>query len=556
MCLDVDASTQSVMISPCTGQSSQLFIHDDDSDAIQSATDRNQCLEIAGVEVAGAALQMSQCNQDPQSQEWTYDPTAQRIFHCQDNDCDNFAFCVDLPGSDATPQSHLWIWNCLDDDAGQQWTLVEAPQPSPEPAIGSTSLTDALNAQIAWSGDYTGGKGILVRSPIDGLEAGATNVVVPATFWVNDIYAPSQLYPTSGASADPWCPNDGDTGFGPVGYSCSVDILTGESGPWNYAQMAIVVASKMDQFFTDFERIQDKDWGWGVFYASDSNSVDKRCRYLDEFQGWDCPSYWQTVDGDVDYFEDKLGAGSYPWGNPTVDASNGGGAGCHFEPTMPGIDQTKAFDADGDGLVMDQHCQCNYKFADDWSKWVELWIVKGDVLNGGSGPSWSMDLGMCWTNNPRDMIQMQNQLWWFSNEWNNGLIPTADYSKGEADSERPYWGWNEIPVDIKIMDSDYWDAVFIKLPAAMQDQGNDDNLDMLTDGAKKNLIEQIDTWVDAGFVELGPSGRQTVVVRETRDNTNYFRSFFCQSWTYDKYSLVMQDDRCFLQASSSHVVAV
>lgn len=547
LCLEVDASTQNIMISQCNGKSSQLFIYDGDSQAFQSA-DHTLCLDIEH-ESTGTTLQMSQCNKDPQSQGWGYDQTAQRIFHCPvaDSDCAN-AFCVDLPGDDPTPQNQLWLWTCLDGNIGQQWALAEA---SP---IGSTSLTDALNAQIAWSGDYTGGKGILVRSPLDGLESNPTNLVAPATFWVNDIYSPSQLYPTSGAD-NIMCPNDGNSGFG----LCNVDPLTGESGPWNYAQMAVVVASKMDQFFPDFEHIQEADWGYGVFYASDSNAVDKRCRWLDEFQGWDCPSYWQNVDGTVEYDEGKVGAGGYHWGNPETDGfeHNGGGAGCHFEPSIPGIDQTNGYDADGDNLVKDRHCQCNYKYKDDWSKWVELWMVKGDLLNGGSGPSWALDLGMCWTNNPRDMIQIQNHLWWFSNEWNNGLVPTADYSQGKADLERPYWGWNEIPVDIKVMNSDYWDAVLIKLPAAMQDQGNDDNLDMLTDGAKQQLIADIDMWVGAGLMDLGSSGRQTVVVREIRDdNTNYFRKFFCQNWTYGKYSLVMKDDKCFLQATSSHVVVV
>jgi len=555
-CLDVDSSNQQIMISSCTGESSQLFIQSSDNSAIQSANDDTLCLEIDGAEDSGVFLHMSNCNMNLDTQGWMYDSAANRIFHCKNSDCNENAFCVDLPGGDASPRNNLWMWQCNDDPA-QQWALAPAPpapSPSPEPSMGSTSLTDALNAQIAWGGDYTGGKGILVRSPIDGLGSGSTLLVAPATFWVNDLYAPSQLYPTSGASADPWCPNEGDSGFGPVG-ACYMDPLTQETGPWNYAQMAVVVASQMDQFFPEFDHIQDDDWGYGVFYATDSNAVDKRCRHLDEYQGFDCPSYWQSDDGNVDYDEGKKGAGAYPAGNPYADSNNGGGAGCHFEPGMPGIDQTNAYDIDGDNLVMDQHCQCNYKFADDWSKWVELWIVNGDVLNGGKGPSWAVDLGMCWTNNPRSMIAIQNQLWWLREEWNNGLIPAADYSKGEANSERPYWGWNEIPVDIKITDSKYWDAVFIKLPAAMQNGGDDDSLYSLTDGAQQQLIADIDIWVDSGFVELGPSGRQTVVVREPRDSSgNYFRTFFCQNWSYGKYSLVYQDDKCFLQASSSHVV--
>jgi len=79
----------------------------------------------------------------------------------------------------------------------------------PEDDWGSTSLTIALNQQIARgdSGVFTGGKGILVRNPFDGYSDDSSKTVVPASFWVNDIFAVSQLYP----SGDPRKPkNDGD----------------------------------------------------------------------------------------------------------------------------------------------------------------------------------------------------------------------------------------------------------------------------------------------------------------------------------------------------------
>lgn len=410
-------------------------------------------------------------------------------------------------------------------------------------------LIEALNEQIRFGGDpsniYQGGKGVLVRSPFDGFEHDDSKTVVPATFWVNDIFSPSQLYPGSGGGGGSiWCPNDGQTGWGPTGFDCPADPLTGERGPWNYAQVAYVVGSKMGELFTEFESIQDSDWGWGVFYASDANTVDKRCRYLDDYNGYDCPGYWEDWGQDPVQVDDKLGAGGYSWGNP-FGGGGGGGAGCHFEPSGPGVDQTNGQDDFGNTLVQDQHCQCNYAFSLDWSKWVETWIYKGELLNGGKGPSWSMDLGMCWTNNPRDMIQIQNNLWWYRSSWNNQKIPVADYSAGSNEEDRKFWGWNEIPVErSKITNPANWDAVVIKLPASDDPEFD---LDTLTNGAKVQLVKDLDEWVSNNYLELGQSGRPVVVVRETRDASgNYARQFFCQNWSHDKYALVRDGDRCYM----------
>merc|ERR1712100_624627 len=147
---------------------------------------------------------------------------------------------------------------------------------------------------------------------------------------------------------------------------------------------------------------------------------------------------------------------------------------------------------------------------------------------------------MCWTNNPRDMISIQNNLWWFRQSWNDASIPKANFYDGTADGERPYWGWNEIPVDrVTIADKSNWDAVLIKLPAAMKDNGEHDTLDTLTDGAKQQLVTDIDDWVNQGYLDLGKYGKSVVVVREMRDDSgNYFRQFFCQDWSYGKYALV------------------
>ena len=53
----------------------------------------------------------------------------------------------------------------------------------------------------------------------------------------------------------------------------------------------------MNNMLYDFEHIQDKSWGWGVFYPWDSNSVDFRCEWRGGvgFQGYDCPGGWKPA---------------------------------------------------------------------------------------------------------------------------------------------------------------------------------------------------------------------------------------------------------------------
>merc|ERR1719359_1062826 len=71
-----------------------------------------------------------------------------------------------------------------------------------------TSMTNFLNGEIeSGGGAYNKGKGILVRTP-DFFTGGGTTVV-PASFWVNDIVAVSQLYP----QGNPWCPHGKSDGF-------------------------------------------------------------------------------------------------------------------------------------------------------------------------------------------------------------------------------------------------------------------------------------------------------------------------------------------------------
>jgi len=393
-----------------------------------------------------------------------------------------------------------------------------------------------LNQFISWSqidpgnhpeSVYTGGKGILVRSPFDGYEDDADKTVVPATFWVNDIMSPSQLYPGSGAGdGNPWCPtNDAP-------WSCDADE-TGDWGPWNYVQMAVVVGSQMHKFFPEFDNIQSQDWGWGVFYASDSNAVDQRCIWFEDKGGYDCPGGWLPGGGQFVGDSTKKGAGWYPAGNPYADANLGGGAGCHFGGDD--IDQTDAVNGNSDNLMGDNNCQCNYNFADNWGNWVDNWVANG---LGGTSYSWAADMAMCWMNNFRDMIKLQNALWWKHRDWNNDKVPIANRD-GTAEGNRPWWGWNEIPVDRKeIGNLGNWDAVMLKLPAGVTD------LQSLDSKYYPQVEKDLQSFDDAKYLGVGKESTPSsnvIIARENMDDAeNFYREFFCQQWTYGSFQIVYE----------------
>ena len=158
------------------------------------------------------------------------------------------------------------------------------------------SVVDSLTAQIALGGAgiYTGGKGVLIRALFDGLPADTE--VAPASFIVNDLAMPSIVYPGSGGGAgNPQCP----VGPNPLYPSptCATDPATGDSGPWNYAQLAVVVGSSMPNLMWNYSGIQSVEWNFGVFYATDANSVDQRCRNIESSQTYDCAGGWLDYDG-------------------------------------------------------------------------------------------------------------------------------------------------------------------------------------------------------------------------------------------------------------------
>jgi hypothetical protein len=425
---------------------------------------------------------------------------------------------------------------------------------------------DDLNARIARSpnataldGVYTGGKGVIVRNALDGFEENSNLVVVPATFWVNDIFSPSQFYP----NGVPECPSSSWPGC-PGG-------AAGPS-PFNYVGVGYVIGSQMDKVIEDFQNIQEPGYNKGTFYAVDSNSVDQRCRY--EPQGlpnynYTCRNAQGTLAGTLLCSADQ----PCTWTTDSVQRgpgqyvpSEGGGRGCHASPDQSQFvfDQTETPPGASLDLTQDPACQCPAspgnasKVVDNgWDQWVTTFVqsTNGGWGTGASKPSWALDLTACWHDNVRDMINLQNWIYFDRLDWSNQTVPITNWAANPPDSLRPFWGWNEIPVDrLVVSNRAYWDAVVIKLPAqACPNNASAATLSCVVDlnNAQYGLKPQLDAWYSNGYLS---DGDPVVLVREFADGSNNFsREFFCENYQGGGYRIVSDpgaDLNCYIERAN------
>jgi len=179
--------------------------------------------------------------------------------------------------------------------------------------------------------------------------------------------------------------------------------------------------------------------------------------------------------------------------------------------------------------------------------WVDQW--RGAI--GGSGPSWANDIAACWMNNIRDMIKLQNQLWWKRWEWSDRSVPFVEYDRSIAWKNRNYWGWNEIPVSRDVITNmDNWDAIMIKLPAdaCSSNNGRNDALNCYDPRFHHAIENSIDAHVQGGYLGVGrsaiPSSSMVLAREYMDDDGNYFREFFCESWVSPNgiYQIVFELD--------------
>merc|ERR1712178_86280 len=437
--------------------------------------------------------------------------------------------------------------------------------------MGTTDVIDSMNMLIAPSSDsgastYRGGKnyGVLFRS-----EDGFSDLdyhVVPSSLIHNDLVAPSSTY----TCGDPHCIRT--TGSDGVYKQdiCTYDTYMNAALGW-----AIGDEGSLRNILYDLDNIQTDKWGWGVFYATDANAADQRCEYRDDCNppGWEVPKFFVEDDGLGTTIADdgKRGAGYYDAGNPQTDIGGGGGAGCHFgnDSGNNWINQWNALDSNGVNLVRNKECECEYDFKGGdypWKDWVDVFIngdassfpsnlglVEGVTLLSGSGnggPQYLADYAACWMNNPTDMIDLANALYYQRSKWLNGQYPDSA-PDGSVQDVRRYPGWNEIPVDRKtVQDQDNWTSIVVKLPANVcndptgSTEANSITLinDCLDSTAKLNLECQISDYVEYGYINpgsdnIGKRGASSYVsilkehqIQDSSKPGIFFREFYCENW--------------------------
>jgi len=324
-----------------------------------------------------------------------------------------------------------------------------------------------------------------------------------------------------------------------------------------------VIGNNIGELLPDIDNVQNDDWQWGVFYATDSNAVDNRCRWRADDNGWDCPGAWVDADNGVTWDDGSgdvhTGTGWYSFGNPYT-GGGGGGTGPHWGGADLGdLNQENARDWNGVALTENFDSQCNGDLrGNGWADWVNHWL-ENDSQNAGHYAS--VDRVACWVSNIRDLVNLQNSLY---------RIYAWALAPGTLPVE--YWGWNEIPFDrLSIGNPENWDAVVIHLPAeicSLSGIDGSDVVDCLHPDSHSRLESTLDKWVGAGYLVPGAEnianrpGSYVVFVREfwSYDGSeagNWFKYFFCSNWaspqgTYEIVSWSWGDDDggCVIQWGS------
>jgi len=213
-------------------------------------------------------------------------------------------------------------------------------------------------------------------------------------------------------------------------------------------------------------------------------------------------------------------------------------------------------------------CQCNYAFNNDWHYWVDTWMSKAHQKTGlewrgwfanGKAPTWGVDASICWVNNFRDMISLQNELYFHSQEWSNQLAPESNWGGGVSSEDRIYWGWNEIPVETsRVEDPLNWDSIIIKLPADIcRNGGGDDNFHCMGGDQMRDLNEQLKSFEEAGHLLKGLKhvakrpGSYILFVREYRVDNGWNRYFFCRHTVILDREIHTKDKACYYDEADS-----
>jgi len=277
------------------------------------------------------------------------------------------------------------------------------------------------------------------------------------------------------------------------------------------------------------------------------------------------------------------------------DPNGGGGTGCHicYNTAGDGLEICRA-DVDPstatnpEKLNLNGDCQCNpywgYKVgncdpkafsgcslndggcdnSNCWDTWIDQWVkevypqVPDYRYNFGR-----RDLDMCWMDNFRDLINMQNWFWIKKSDWIDWMTQAAD--------DFGWWGWNELPVNTDLLDVANIQTHAIVLPVSPQPQSYTLNPDYLTNDAQTDLMKNLCCHYKNGYIQPGeadwsddhfndlPSSSVVWLAQEYKDSIGwggfethrYRRTFFCWSLKMNHLEIVHEDkgngDRCLVK---------
>merc|ERR1711907_301504 len=183
----------------------------------------------------------------------------------------------------------------------------------------------------------------------------------------------------------------------------------------------------------------------------------------------------------------------------------------------------------------------------------------------GGGPQYLADYAACWVNNPTDMIDLANALYFRRAEWLNGQYPDSA-AQGTVQEERRYPGWTEVPVEnTSVKNQDNWTTMGIRLPANVCNDSDGSKTsgsitlinDCLDSTAKVNLECQITDYVELGYIKPGSDnitkrpGSYVTIIKDyqVQDSTRpgqFERKFYCENWVspnqYWQIVYVAKDD--------------
>jgi len=410
----------------------------------------------------------------------------------------------------------------------------------------TTSITlDLMRRIAAGDGVFVGGGGIMVRDVSDAMiDTGAKTA--PASFFSNDLFMPNPVYQ-----------------------------LRPDASDGTYANIVAVFSEEAtDNMFGDADFRQDDAYDLGVFYPADANAVDQRCRWEASDNQWDCKAFLfngENPPGDYDdagtgyiKFDGTVFPPTYTWvpdstaggtaafvmGNPnTADYHNqGGGTGCHmtWSPGKTELNGNNGDDTLGNPtstLTGSGDCDCNVQFVagcnqyaysgqtgDDncWGSWVDKWTR--DVLDATQEYGYGRrDPDTCWLTNLRSMINLQNWFWLKRSGW---LFPDPD--PDTIKSDKGYWGWNEVPVNVDLLRVSQVETFAVSLPIDV-----DGDATKLPKEAKTDLDQNLCCHVKNGWIVPGEAnvakrpGSYVVLLKQFEegsvgDSKRYQRSFFCE----------------------------